>query len=355
MKNNCLPEILVDSKALAELAAKVCCAEKRIQELEDAPAPECEDCEPFNNCVYGCTNLAFFADSGEGGTQEQIDLWNRIQARPPEMLLMGGDNTYTNPATCAEQQIDADIFAPYRQTGMLFPALGNHDLDVDPAASCHYTLYPYLPGNRRYYTVKFPEKGLQIFVLNSGRNSAGTLLEVDGNSIDSEQYLWFIEEAAKSTAKWKIVMFHHPWFSQQSAASDGSQYLSEMDWKFENYGIDLVVNGHNHMTNHHIWNGVNYVQASLSVRPPRQFRTDSTLTYGLPYGAMVWGDQRNGRTGEPMVGFIELTDRAMKVEMVDNITGDVLHTFIVQNDRLFLCDPDEEVTCPCSHISYSSI
>lgn len=356
MKTNCLPEVLVDSAELAKLAAKVCCVEKRVKELEDNP-PECENCDPVpdpTDCDPVCTNIAFFADSGQGEDPKQANLYGRIQLRNPDMLLMGGDNTYTNPATCEQQQADAEIFAPYRQIGMLFPALGNHDLDVDPDAACHVALYPYLPNNGRYYRVSFPERSLDIFVLHSGRKTGGELLEPDGNDLGSDQYKWFINEATLSTAKHKIVMFHHPWFSQQSAAVSGSQYLPEMDWKFENYGIDLVVNGHNHVTVHHEWKGVNYVQASVNVRTGRNFRSDPTQTYGLPIGALVWQDDRLGQSGPEVTGFIELTDRAMKVEFVDTLTGEVVHSFGVMNDRPFICEFDDEENCPCSHISYSS-
>ena len=368
-KDCSLPTVLVDKKRLDQLAAQICCLEKasssyeeritenetRITEIEEGCCDPDNPPIPGTDCDPICTKIGFYADSGIANA-DQILLWNRIQLLNPDMLLMGGDNTYTNPATCEEQQADAEIFAPYRQLGMLFPALGNHDLDVDSDAACHNALYPYLPNNGRYYRVSFPERSLDIFVLNSGRQtgSPGTLVEPDGNDLNSVQYQWFVEQATLSQAKHKIVMFHHPWFSQQSSAVSGAQYLPEMDWKFENYGIDLVINGHNHLTVHHEWKGVNYVQASVSVQSARDFRGDQDQTYGLPFGAMVWQDDRNGLSGEDMMGYIELTDRAMHVRFVDTLDGTLQHEFGIVNDRPFICEFTEEPNCPCSYISYGS-
>lgn len=380
-----IPTVVVDAAALAELAKRICCVEKRVTTNEETivtiqetpPTCEgdctcencecescegcegegcgnCDDCAPDpKTCDFECTNLAFFGDAGEAIDNKQQELYDRLVTRDPDIVLMAGDNTYTNPANCADIELDHLRFKPYRDREILLPAIGNHDLDVDADNLCAASLYTYLPGNKRYYTMKFPESGVQVFVLNTGQNTAGAQLEPDGNAIDEEQYRWFLEEVSKSTAKWKIVMFHHPWFSQQSAAASGSQYLPQLDWNFQAAGIDIVVNGHNHMSVHHSWDGVEYVQASLSVRPARDKRADDTQTYGLPHGGLVWIDDRNGLTGDPAVGFIEITRDALKVEFVDTITGEVLHSFTKTNDRDFDCEA-LEVPCPCSHISYSS-
>src|SRR4029434_8500293 len=68
------------------------------------------------------------------------------------------------------------------------------------------------PGNGRYYVVQI---GLvAFFVIDSGIDTGGTMVEPDGNYVGSKQFQEITAAITRSTAKWKVAVLHHsPWTS----------------------------------------------------------------------------------------------------------------------------------------------
>lgn len=91
-----------------------------------------------------------------------------------------------------------------------------------------------LPNNERYYVKTFGD--LDVFFLSSDDE------EPDGNTIGSTQYTWFVAQVAASTARFKAVVFHH------AAKTSGSLHnaKTEMNWGWAGFGIDFVLQGHQH-------------------------------------------------------------------------------------------------------------
>ena len=100
------------------------------------------------------------------------------------------------------------------------------------------------------YTVKYQD--VEIIVLNSTDN-----LE--------EQTVYLEETLSKSTAKWKIITYHHSIFSP--AKGRNFQFARD-NWKplLDRYNVDLVLNGHDHT----------YAHGHVPVRD-----TDESITGGL--------------------------------------------------------------------------
>ncbi len=75
-------------------------------------------------------------------------------------------------------------------------------------------------------------QGARVFVLNSNRSP-------------EQQVLWLEEALAATEARWKIVTFHHPLFS--NAGSRDNPELREL-WLpvLERWNVDLVLQGHDH-------------------------------------------------------------------------------------------------------------
>jgi 3',5'-cyclic AMP phosphodiesterase CpdA len=96
-------------------------------------------------------------------------------------------------------------------------------------------------GDNQVYTLRYGPA--QFFLLDSNRELPYLLT----------QSHWLEEQLSKSTARWKIVVLHHPLYSLK-----GYNNLIQR-WVFkdliENYGVDLVLQGHEHaygrMTKHH--------------------------------------------------------------------------------------------------------
>ena len=162
-----------------------------------------------------------------------------------EFLLCGGDLT--------ERPIDAYWGETFRgidsicQTIPLLNVTGNHDYlkGVVCTLERRFSLvFSYFIDSKindnQVYTLRYGPA--QFFLLDSNRELPYLLT----------QRQWLKEQLKKSTAQWKIVILHHPLFSVK-----GSNNLIQR-WVFndqiEDYGVDLVLQGHEHayarMTRH---------------------------------------------------------------------------------------------------------
>lgn len=120
----------------------------------------------------------------------------------------------------------------------LYPVLGNHEQD-----SPLYYQYMALPKPEYYYT--FIYGNAQFFMIDSNR-------EVDE---DSEQYAWLEWALARSTARWKFVLHHHPPYTSDSndygdtryAASELGSVTRNLVPLYEKYKVDFCLYGHTHL------------------------------------------------------------------------------------------------------------
>lgn len=109
---------------------------------------------------------------------------------------------------------------------------GNHEHEA-----VHYYRFHPMPGNGVFYT--FDYGNTRFFMLNSERDFSPI----------SPQYKWLVQALKKSQKvsglRWRIAVFHTPPYSTGKHLSDtvAQKYLVPL---FEKYGINLVVNGHDH-------------------------------------------------------------------------------------------------------------
>ena len=276
----------------------------------------------------GPYKIAFTADSGEAGPDQDL-LGDAIADFDPDIGLFGGDNNYE---TGSHTTIDANwaVFDDLINKGAAFPALGNHDLDDDVAnpGVNQYNKFPYLPGNRRYYHIYKPEASLDIFVLNSGINTAGSVVEPDGNDLGSIQYNWFINELANSSGLFKIVMFHHPYISGVTSAIDDGRVYTALNWNFKDLGIDLVLNGHTHTAQHIVTNDLSILDVSSAVRGLRNMSCSGTI-YGSDAGIaeLRWAYAGNCATGDRLYSEITIVGKTMVVSVNRTDDGAAVYSF----------------------------
>jgi hypothetical protein len=121
-----------------------------------------------NRLVIGLT-----ADSGQP-CAAQTAAANLFATWEVDAAIFAGDNSYNGSGGYTA---DWAAFASLISASKAFPALGNHDLDVTTWQSLHAAKFPYLPGNGRYYTKTLGSGLVDLFVLNSGVNSVGDLIE----------------------------------------------------------------------------------------------------------------------------------------------------------------------------------
>lgn len=246
--------------------------------------------------------IANIGDFGVDGTPLS-DVSKLVKGWKPIAIVTTGDNNYPIGAAAT---IDANIGKYFRSyihpylgsqplgsgetdtdENLFFPCLGNHDLDtvVSSIAGKPYFDYFTLPGNERYY--EFVKGGIHFFVLNSGVNSNGDVVEDSGNSSMGAQADWFFAAAARSTVKWKVVVFHHPDYTNNASYSPG---LTAMRWNWKAAGINLVLNGHGHGYERLEVNGVPHIVNGASGNGLVGFigspTSDSKVRYYADYGAL---------------------------------------------------------------------
>lgn len=203
---------------------------------------------------------------GDSRTQPQI--WRKVaeQVRVMEKdaLFMLGTGDYPFDGRQYRLWVD-QFFTPGREllaSKPLWPAIGNHEstrtLDGELAIpESHYFSLFELPGNERWYRVDYQYL---------------TLLYLDSNTHfkpGSEQYEWLYQELRSVRNRFTVLVFHHATYS--SGLHSGKDSLGKpVEWPidegrrflaplFEMYGVDLVLNGHDHLYERSEKNGVVYV------------------------------------------------------------------------------------------------
>jgi Calcineurin-like phosphoesterase len=175
------------------------------------------------------TAVVAVGDFGVGGdTERAIGSSMRTFAsnHPLDGFLTLGDNDYTESPTAFRRNWHA-AFAWVRSRNIrISGALGNHDVRVNGGGYEFKTLnMPRAHYKRRIGNIAF-------FILNSSRSIAA-------------QSDWLRSKLARSTARWKVAVFHHPAWTCGSYRSTPA-VVDNWVPLFERYGVDLVLSGHDH-------------------------------------------------------------------------------------------------------------
>lgn len=263
---------------------------------------------------YGCD------EPGELAVSQLVKSWN------PDFIVTVGDNNYytgTNADTIDHNigKYYHDYIKPYMGNygngspgqNRFFPALGNHDFydflwfgpnDIRYAGKTYYSYFklndtcihkgntpdPWSPLGVRYY--KFRKGNVEFFIANSGsspdNHAAFLYSEIDGVDSNSVQAQWFKTQIMNSTAKWKIVVIHHPPYS--SAAPENVDDYDVLRWNFKQWGATTVVSGHNHLYESLVIDGFPYFIAGLGGEDKNPFLypsyTGSRLQYFDKFGSL---------------------------------------------------------------------
>ena len=150
----------------------------------------------------------------------------------------------------------------YLSQNLVYHTPGNHEYYGDPHNDNYLNLFTF-PGNSDnddfYYSFHF---GKVIFICLNSEDAQ-----------DSTQYKWLIRTLENNkSVKWKFVWFHRPFYTSPSHEGEMDKYFGTW-WKaFDDYGVDLIFNGHTH----------NY-QRTIPINRNISF-TEGVDSYGsLPY------------------------------------------------------------------------
>jgi tartrate-resistant acid phosphatase type 5 len=173
--------------------------------------------------------LIAVGDFGVGGnTQRQFGAAvRRFEARnPADYLVTLGDNDYT--ASPVNFRVNwEESFGWAEQAGLeVAGVLGNHDLAVERGRYQYDSLN--MPS--RYY--RRAVGGVELYLL-------------DSNGVDAAQTAWLRRTLARSRARWRIAVLHHPPFTCGSHAPH-AEVRRQWVPLFERYRVRLVLSGHDH-------------------------------------------------------------------------------------------------------------
>jgi hypothetical protein len=171
--------------------------------------------------------------------------------RYTDVWLLLGDNAYNNGLDGDYQTNFFEIYPTATRQSVIWPALGNHEVDVlgtgDDRAYLEIFSLPargeaggVASGSERYYS--FDYGNIHFVCLDS---------EVSSREPDSPQLTWLKADLAANTKDWLIVFWHSPPYSKGSHDSDARSALIKMRQNVvpivEAHGADLVLCGHSHV------------------------------------------------------------------------------------------------------------
>lgn len=163
----------------------------------------------------------------------------RMAGANPAFTLFAGDLRYSNPTYSGAGLWDGwfNQLQPLASKAPLMPSPGNHEYDSGSLTT--YLGRFALPGNERHYSFNY--SNVHIISLESGTSYS--------NAVDSTETAW-LEIDLKYNFKdsnhpWTVVYFH---FSPFSSGNMGNWLAGRNAWSplFDKYGVELVINGHNH-------------------------------------------------------------------------------------------------------------
>jgi len=174
--------------------------------------------------------FAAFGDMGTGGeaqyqTAKEMEIVHGIFKF--DFVVMLGDNIYGRKTPADFKRKFEDVYKPLLDQGVKFYAsLGNHD---DPNERFYK---PFNMNGKRYY--KIGAKGVDLYAL-------------DSTYMDPAQVEWLKRELSASTAPWKICFFHHPLYSDARYHGADIDLRAQLEPIFEQYGVSVVLSGHEHV------------------------------------------------------------------------------------------------------------
>lgn len=196
--------------------------------------------------------------------QDKVDFGKSIEkARKldPHFYLSMGDNVeIANLEGEYDYFLDNDLY----KERVFSSVVGNHetyvnDKDGHSQRNTVFADHFYLPNESKLGSIsKVNEDGTAYYIPGDYYYSYGDTLfiNINSNVLDSKEHEAFIKDAIEKATKergknfsWKVVSFHHAPYSTATHTSDKDilQRRHELVKIFNENGIDIVLNGHDHI------------------------------------------------------------------------------------------------------------
>lgn len=276
--------------------------------------------EPGQRDAYAFMVLG---DSGTGNDNQRAvrdQMLRTYGTHHPEFLIHVGDVHQGNGA--AYDEVYFQIYEDLIQQMPFFLAIGNHDTYTDngaPFLNDFVTPKTFHPDGR-YYAHQWGD----VYLINLDTNIPFAR--------GSDQYN-FLVEALRSPQReqsgWTVLYFHHPPYSEYWPAWEGSQTVRrDLMPLFEQYGVDVVFNGHTHSYEYGELNGVHYVVTGGG--------GGNLDPFGRDFAHVSFSD------AVFHFGLVKIRGNRLDFEAID-MQGDVVHTFSIQKNTTALPRGDADL------------
>lgn len=183
--------------------------------------------------------IAVIGDYGSG-KEPAFQVSDLVASSGAQAVVTVGDNVYFQTGY---QALVGNLYGTFLEAGAFFPATGNHDYSEGRGIYHFDKYFDFLQGHRWYRVSLGP---IEFFVLDSHQ-------ALHHPDVFNAQYDWLEKAVQESSAKWKAVVVHHPPHSARSRSQ------KEFRFPFDQWGVSLVMSGHDHTMQHLIVDGVHYI------------------------------------------------------------------------------------------------
>ena len=168
----------------------------------------------------------FDADGDWGCSTRAAETVKKIQSQSPERVLALGDLSYQSTADCWFNLIN-----PFISKTRI--AIGNHD---DTSSTLLNQYLDRFHMNHQYHA--FDYSNAHFLILSTEQVSSSTQLSFAKKDLAAA--------AADSGTDWIIVMMHRPLYTSPNLHGAEAAMRDKYHPLFDQYGVDLVLYGHNH-------------------------------------------------------------------------------------------------------------
>jgi len=237
--------------------------------------------------------IAIVGDYGSGKA-ESHQVAQMVSDRPAHAVVTLGDNVYFETGF---QTLVGNLYGDFLHGGAFFPAAGNHDYHEGFGIVHFDRFFDFLRGHR-WYSVTFGE--VDFFVLDSHQ-------ALHHPDVLVRQREWLEAAVTASSATWKIVVVHHPPHSARARSQE------EFRFPYDQWGVCMVMSGHDHTLQHLVFDGVHYVVNGVGGGSLHEFEE---ILEGTEY-------RLSGHYGAV---FLEPSERVMTVRFV-TLPSTEVHSF----------------------------
>jgi tartrate-resistant acid phosphatase type 5 len=215
-------------------------------------------------------------DWGTGSAAQKrlaVAMGRTADAVGARFIISTGDNFYPAGVTSVEDpQWKTSFEDMYDAPSLMIPwyaVLGNHDHKGNVRAQVTYT--------QRSSRWRMPDAHYKhAEVLTGGSSAEFFFIDTTpivrqhtswtGRFSTNEEIAWLGSELASSTARWKIVVGHHP----AHTGEPGKASRALIDWLvplLERHRVQVYLNGHSHNLEHIVVRGVHYLTSGAGANP----------------------------------------------------------------------------------------